>query len=146
MSAKRLLLTGLVVLSIACASGTPRPADATAPGVDVRLLNELFFGSNRTAAGTFEVEITNNAAVPMLIHSIRLSSPGMLEYSLRPEERRFGETIEAGVSKAFSVGATVVAASAGTDHREPLTVRVQLDVESGGKRYREIRNVMNVGM
>lgn len=146
MSSRRLLSAAAVLLTVACASGPQRPADVTAPGIEVRILNPLFFASTRTAAATFEVEVTNNAAAPMLVHSIRLSSPGMLEYSLRAEERRFGETVAAGETRAFTVATTVVAASAGVDDTEPLHIRVELDVEVGEKRYREIRTVMNVAM
>jgi hypothetical protein len=138
---RRLSLVALT-LALACAT-TDRPAGLTKAEVGVRLLNPLFFGAAGTASATFAIGVQNTASVPIIVHAIRLSSPGMLEYSLKPEERQFHQTIESGETGGFSI-ATTVSGSPGMDPSEPLAVRIFIDFEAGGQRYHDIFNVLNV--
>lgn len=139
----RVLPLAICVLAAACTS-TPRPAGVTKADVDVRLMNQLFFSSAGTAAATFEVRITNTAPMPILIHGIRLSSPGMVQYTLRAEEKLVRETVEPGDSVAVSIPATLFGNPGATINEEPLAIRVFLDFEANGARHTDLFNILNV--
>lgn len=134
----------LLSLSIACSSASSRPADVAAPDLDVAFAAPLFFGSSRTAPASFNVTVTNQAKVPMTVHSLRLSSPSMAQYGIRPVQRLFNETLAPGESKTLYLSTTAIAAVAGIMAMEPLTLRVEGDFAVAGQRYHELFNVVNV--
>lgn len=140
---KRVLPLALCILAAACTS-TPRPKDVTKADVDVRLMNSLFFGSSGTAAANFEITISNTAPVPITIHEVRLSSPGMVTYTLRAESYRVKETIDPGATAVISMTATVFGSPGATRNEEPLAVRVFLDFEANGTRHHDYFNILNV--
>jgi len=136
------LIAAIVV--VACASSTTRPDGVTKADVDVALLNSLFFSSAGNAAASFEVRVTNTAEIPITIYSIRLSSPGMVQYSMQPVERRLRETVEPGQSATVGISATVFGNPGTTVNEEPFAVRVFLDFEANGARHHDIFNILNV--
>jgi hypothetical protein len=138
---KKLMLACL--LAAACASS---PQEPSLVEVDVRTGGSLFFGSGTTAPLMAEVVVGNRTSAPIVLRGIRLSSPGMSQYSLLPESRTFNDTIAAGEAKAYPMTPTAVASRARMTVNEPLTIRAEIDFESGGKRRREIVHVRNVGM
>lgn len=137
------VLPAIAFLIVACSSAQ-RPAGLTKSDVDVRLMNSLFFSSAGTASANFEVTVQNTAKVPITIHAIRLSSPGMVQYSLRPEERRLLQTLDPGEETTVSMTATVFGQPGMDISTEPFAVRVFLDFEAEGKRHHDLYNILNV--
>jgi hypothetical protein len=134
-----------MLLAVMCASGGgARPAEVAAAEVTVRLRSPLFFGSGREAPASFEVDVTNQATVPLVVRSIRIASPGMVQYTILPRERIFKETIAPGETKTLPVDATAVASRGGLMAGEPLNVRVDVEFEASGRRFREIYSLLNV--
>jgi len=131
----------LLLFALGCgsmgSSGT-RPASLAAADVTVRPASKLFFGSSSTAPLTLEVQITNRAAEPVKVRSVRLTSLGMMEYTLRPYEQFVNQTLQAGETKTFTVPMTAVAAAGGLSPTEPLTARAEVYFEARGKTFVEI--------
>lgn len=138
---------GLTVWIVAaCASGSEdRPSAPRQADVEVRTAGRPFFGSGTTAPLHLDVSVTNRAAVPMTVRAIRISSPGMMQYTVRPEQRIFSTTLAPGETKTFPISATLIAGSRRPSLTEPLDLRTDLDFETEGRRFREIFNVSNVG-
>lgn len=139
---RRLLALALCLFAVAC--GSSRPPGVRKADVDIRLMNSLFFGSAGTAAANFEITVTNTADVPIVIHEIRLTSPGMVTYTLRAESRQMNETIDPGESTTVSMTATVFGTPGSTVNEEPFAVRVFLDFEVNGTRHHDYFNILNV--
>ena len=136
----------LIATLAACGSGgSARPADVARSEVGVRLGAPLFFGSGQVAPATFEVTVRNQATVPIRVWRIHLSSPSMVQYAIRPVERTFNDSLEPGESKSFALVTDAVASAPRLDSTEPMNVRVEIDLEANGHRYRELSNVMGVG-
>jgi hypothetical protein len=134
-----LFLVAIVVslFTLACGSaGSSRPANIAAPEVRAGLAGTVFFGSGRTAPANIDVEVTNQASVPIVVRRVEVDSPGMATYGLIRTTRDFRETVGPGETKRVTVFATAV-----TNVRnpsEPLTIRVLTDFEAGKDRWREI--------
>ena len=134
-----------LLLCLACASGgASRPANVAAPDVAVELRTPLFFGATRESPVTLDVNVTNRATVPLQARRVRVTSPGMVQYVLRPRERYLREDIAPGETKTILVDGVAVASRAGLAPSEPLNVRVEIEFEGGGRRFREIYDRMNV--
>jgi hypothetical protein len=139
----RVLTIALCIAAAACSSA-PRPKGLNRADVDVRLTNTLFFSSSGTAAANFEIDVTNTAEMPITVHAVRLSSPGMVEYALRPVERLMNETIDPGESTTITMAAMFVGPAGTRESTEPLGIRVFLDFEADGKRHHDYFNILNV--
>ena len=139
----RVLPLALCLLAVACTS-VSRPKELTKADVDVRLMNSLFFNSAGVAAANFEVVVKNTATMPITIREVRITSPGMVTYTLRSESRRMNETIDPGASTTLSITATVFGAPGSLINNEPFAVRVFLDFEANGTRHHDYFNILNV--
>lgn len=80
----------------------------------------------------------------MTVRAIRISSPGMMQYTVRPEQRMFSTTLAPGETKSFPISATAIASSRRLSVTEPLDLRADIDFETDGRRFREIFNFSNV--
>jgi hypothetical protein len=128
----------LLPLGLACASGkVTRPEGMPAPDITAQLVNPLFFGSGTTAAANIEIRVTNRGNAPLVVRRIELESPGMSQFTLGRYVREHNETVPPGETKAITAFAT---AYAQTTRRptEPLTIRAIVQLQSGGKSWREI--------
>lgn len=134
----------LVSLLVACSSSGTRPAGVAAADVSVRLAAPLFFGSGRTSAAALDVNITNRANVPVTLRRIHIYTPGMVQYTLRPLDRPYNDTLAPGETKTYHLTTEAITSTPALTPTEPLNVRVELDFEATGKRYREIFNIVNV--
>ena len=131
-------LSFLLLLSLACTSTRiQRPASIPQPGLEAQLLHEVFFGSANSAPAPIELNITNRAAVPIVVRRVEIDSPGMGQYTLQRTVRDFRETIAPGETKALTMFATAIAQ---TTRRptEPLQLRVIFEFEYEKTRWREI--------
>ena len=130
----------LMVMLAACSSANSgaRPADVAQADVNVNLRAPLLFGSSGVTQAAFDVIIRNNATVPVKLRKIRLTSPAMVEYSIRPMERSWDDTLAPGVTKTYTMLGEAIAASSGLNPSEPLNVRAEIDFEVNGRRYRDI--------
>jgi len=128
------LLTALSTL--ACASGSTRPANISAPQLRAGLAGTVFFGSGTSAPANIDVEVTNTSAVPIVVRRVEVDSPGMGTYGLIRTVRDLRENIAPGETKRVTVFATAVTTV--RNPSEPLTIRVIADFESGKDRWREI--------
>jgi len=133
----RWAVAGLMLLLVACGTGSARPADVAEPTIGLELAHELFFGSGATAPATIDVHVLNRATTPILLRRVALSSPGMSTYAIYPITREFHETIQPGEVKTVSIFAT--AQTTVRRPTEPLTLRAVVDFASaGGKVWREM--------
>ena len=139
----------LVTILAACSTVGTKPADVAAgvptADVTVRLGSPLFFGASRAASAMFDVTVRNQAAVPVTLRRIHLSTGGMLQYVIEPLDRTFAETLAPGESKTVRLTTGATASVAGINPTEPMHVRVEAEFETtNGRRYRKIANIMNV--
>lgn len=139
----RVLALALCILAAACSS-SPRPKGMTKADVDVRLTNSIFFNSAGIAAANLEVTVSNTAEMPIVLREVRVTSPGMVTYTLRAESRLMNETLDPGESQTFLVTATLYAGTSSLVYNEPLAVRVYLDFEANGQRHHDYFNILNV--
>lgn len=131
-------LSFLLLLSLACGSArVSRPESVAQPEIDARLAHELFFGSGVSAPATIEVRVANRADVPITVRRVEIDSPGMAQYTLGRAVRDFRDTLAPGEAKILTVFAT---AYAQTTRRpsEPLQMRLIVELEGGGGRWREV--------
>ena len=143
MRIPRLLLIGsLFLLAAACGTMSNTPAVAA---VNVHAQTAPFFGSGFSAPFPFDVSVTNRTTEPLNVRSIRVSSPGMLQYTIRREEKLFKETLAPGETKALPFTATAIRTSSTLGSTEPLTLRLEVDFErSNGKVIREVYTFPNL--
>lgn len=125
----------LLFLIAACSTAT-RPANVAAPSIVTRAAGSIFFGSLSSAPVTLEVDVTNHAQVPLRVREIEISSPGMVQYTLRPVRRIFNETIAPGETRTMALFTTAYTRT--RNPSEPLTLRTIVTLEAEGKRFREI--------
>lgn len=146
MRLNRLFSIGCIVVAAACASSATRPPNVNQADVDIRPAGSLFFGSGTTAPLNLDVTVTNRASVPIKVRSIRISSPGMVQYAIRPTEKIVSTTLAPGQSRTFAVNTTAVAGSSRLSPTEPLSLRADIDFEADGRSYREIFNFPRISM
>ena len=140
----RFPLTALTaVVLAACATSATRPADISRAEVSVALRAPLMFGSSRTAQAPLDVTVTNSAHVPVRVRRIRLSSPAMMDYTIRPVSFPFNDELAPNASKTFTLLSEAYASTRGLMPSEPLNVRAEIDFETGTHKYREIFNVVS---
>lgn len=137
---RRLLIPILFVVAGACAgggaSGGGRPADVAQPAIRVEQVGSVFFGSTSTAPVNFEIAILNRANVPITIREIEISSPGMVQWTLRTRRQRYAETIPPGEARTLGFFTDAVTSTARPS--EPLNTRAFVFIEANGKYFREI--------
>lgn len=133
---RRALSSLFVVLTVACASGSQRPANVTRPELDVRLVGGAYFGSGAVAPATVEVEVHNTAGVPIVVRRVEIDSPGMVQYRVRRTARIVRETIPAGQSAIVALMVPIERTTSQVN--EPLTLRAVVDFQSGDDAWREI--------
>jgi len=133
---RRLMLFPIVFLLACGSTGGTRPKSIPKPDVGVALTHSVFFGSSSEAPATIEVRAFNRASVPIELRRVELSSPGMIEYAIRPMSRDFREVIGPGETKTVTVFAT--AETSVSRPTEPLTLRAIVDFEAAGARWREV--------
>lgn len=136
-----------VLIAAACASGgRSGPSGVTQADVDVRTAGSLFFGSGTSAPLNLDVTVTNRASVPMTVRSIRISSPGMMQFTVRPAQKMFATILEPGETKTFPLSTTAIASRSRLSPTEPLNLRADIDFETNGRRFKEIFNFPSVAM
>lgn len=136
-----------ILIAAACSSGGgTRPSTVTQADVDVRTAGSLFFGSGTSAPLNLDVTVTNRARVPMTVRSIRVSSPGMMQFTILPAQKMFSTTLEPGETKNFPISTTAIASRSRLSPTEPLNLRADVDFETNGRRFKEIFNFPNVPM
>lgn len=127
------------LFTLACASGSgDRPADVAKPGIVVRQAGSIFFGSSTTAPVSFDITITNNATVPLIVKEVELTSPGMMQYTIARESKLFREVIEPGQSRTLGMTATAYTRDTRNRSDEPLSVQTFVRFEVNGKPFREV--------
>ncbi|HVS30618.1 MAG TPA: hypothetical protein VMS98_04090 [Thermoanaerobaculia bacterium] len=141
---KRRVVAISLVIAAACATGAQRPANIPRPELSVAATGQPFFGSGFEAPVGINVQITNLAGEPIIVRSVRVASPGMVQFGIRPTERVLNETLAAGETKVFNLSAMAFASEEGLDPTEPLSIRAQAYFEVGGKQFREMYNFLNV--
>jgi len=148
MRLHRLFIASWILLvGAGCASsGGTRPSTVTQADVDVRTAGSLFFGSGTSAPLNLDVTVTNRARVPMTVRSIRVSSPGMVQFTILPAQKMFSTTLEPGETKNFPISTTAIASRSRLSPTEPLNLRADIDFETDGRRFKEIFNFPSVAM
>ena len=127
----------LACLLIAACATTQR--SKIAPEVSVSADREPFFGSNYEAPIDLGISVTNRSAEPIRVRSIRLRSPGGSQWTIRALEKIFNETIAPGQTKSLLMPAIAIG-EPGLVPTEPVTLRVDLEFEAHGDRFREVYN------
>ncbi|HEX8171943.1 MAG TPA: hypothetical protein VF824_15510 [Thermoanaerobaculia bacterium] len=136
----RFVLVSLLLAAIACSSGnqTSRPADIPRPEIDVAIPHTIWFASGAEAPADVNVTVTNRATRPIAIRRVEISSPGMTQYRIQPASREYRDEVGPGQTKTVTIYAT---AQTQVDRpTEPLMLRVLIEFESAGQRWREIVN------
>jgi hypothetical protein len=127
------------LLAAACSTASGRPAGMTQPQLEVRLASgSPFFGSGRTAGVTFDVVVANTSAIPFNVRRVELSTPNAIEYGIAPTERLFNDAVAPGQQRTFAIPATAITTVNRIQQTEPLMVRLVMELEHDGKRWREI--------
>ena len=103
----------------------------------VRWLCDLF-GSGDEAPVSINIQVTNNAAMPLRIREVEITSPGMMQYSVPRVSKLFNETVAPGETRVVGMVASAIARQARVDRYEPLSLRAVIRIEGGGKDFREI--------
>jgi hypothetical protein len=126
----------LLLLAGCASSGNGRPASLAPPQIRAELTNPLFFGSGNSAPANIEIEVFNPASVPIILRVAEVSSPGMMQYTIRRVSRPFNTTIPPGESRTVQLFTTAVT----TVRRptEPLQLRLTLDFRAGDAVWREL--------
>lgn len=128
-----------LVLIAACGTATQRPASVAQPEIVIAQANPIFFGSGSSAPAPFDVAISNRANVPLRVIRLRVESSGMADYAIAPYERIYQEVIPPGETRMLSVLAMAYARAAGIrPSAEPIGLRIFVDFEAGGAKFREI--------
>ena len=128
-------LTFLLLVVLGCASSS-RPADIPRPDIGATIPHHIFFGSGGSAPANVAVSIYNRADVPITVRRVEVSSPGMAQYRLIHAARDVREVIPPRETKEVVVFTTAV--SRVSNPNEPLTMRVIVEFETNGKRWREV--------
>ena len=126
----------LLLTLVGCVTAATRPEGVNRPEAQIRQSGSIFFGSGNESPAFFEVDIPNVDSVPLVVRRIRVESPGMASWGLRPTARVYNETIPPGGTRTLSLNAT--ATTAVSRPVEPLSLRVTIDYESGGRSFREM--------
>jgi hypothetical protein len=133
------LALAMMLLVAACSSGS-----STQSGNMETLLLRLeqrgtiFFGSGYTAPANLQIDLTNVSNEPVKLVRVGLSTPGMAQYSLQPISRTFNEEIAPKETKSYPLFGTAQTSIYRLRVSEPLVARVIVELEQGGKRFREI--------
>ena len=132
-------LLPLLLLLTACASSSGnRPSDVAKPDIRVRQAAPIFFGSGDRAPISIDVEITNNAAVPLRVREIEIRSAGMMQYDLVRVSKIFNETLAPGQTRTLGLVTTAIASRRELHTNEPLSVHTIVRFEANGRGFREI--------
>lgn len=137
----RRLSLALLFLAVACGSGSGsggnnRPANVPRPDIRIAPAGSVYFGSGYDAPIAFDIEVTNRATVPIQLQEVELSTPGMVQWRIRPISRTYNETIGPGETKKVSLIATAITTM--RDPAEPLQLRAFVGFTAEGKRFREL--------
>ena len=135
---RRALLFFALLVAGCTSSLASRPKDIPQPTIQVRQEGSIYFGSGMEAAASIDIEVTNNAKVPLLIKEVEVSSPGMAEYTIVRTSKLFNDTVEPGQSRVVGLVATAIARDVRRDRYEPLSLRAVIRFEAEGKAFREI--------
>ncbi len=79
--------------------------------------------------------MNNPGSQPLRVRRVRIESPGMATYGIRPVERVFNEAIDPGATHTLRVDAMAVTST--TRPTEPLTIRATVYFDVNGKAFRE---------
>lgn len=142
MQLRRFALPSLLLIALACSSGTNggRPPGFNRPEIDVNLASEVFFGSSSTAPATLDIRVTNTSAQPITVRRIEIESPSMTEWGLPRQSHVYNHTIAPGETKPITFFAT--ARTITSRRSEPLSYRARVELEAGGQRWYEMVNVV----
>ena len=132
----RRLAVLLLLLTVACGSASTRPPDIARPEIVTYGAGSVFFGAGSSAPVTLQVDVTNRANVPLRVRAIEISSPGMVQYTLRRVSRVFNEEIPPGDTRTMTL--FTMAYTQTRNPSEPLNVQTIVTFEYEGKRFREI--------
>lgn len=136
MHYRRFALLTLLFIAIACSGNkATRPAHIAAPDIDVAIMNEIFFGSGRTAPATIEVRVKNLATVPITVRRIDIGSRTMTEWGLVRQSRGYSEVIAPGETKPITFFAT--AETLTRTRSEPLSYETRVEFEAEGARWQQ---------
>ena len=141
----RNLLPLALILTLACASASKRPADIAEPEISVRQAGPTFFGTTASTTLTFNVLVTNHAHVPLHLREIELSSPGMTHYVIQRTVKRLDEVIPPGATRQVGMEANAYAEAPRAERFEPLNIRAVLRFEAAGKSWREVVLDQSIG-
>lgn len=141
----RNLLTSALILTLACASASKRPATIAEPEISVRQAGPTFFGTSAATTLSFNVLVTNHANVPLHLREIELSSPGMTHYAIQRTIKRLDEVIPPGATRQVGMEANAYAEAPRAERFEPLNIRAVLRFEAAGKSWREVVLDQSVG-
>ena len=127
------------LFATACSSSmATRPASIAKPTILVQQAGNIYFGSGDEAPVSVNIQVTNNAAVPLRIREVEITSPGMMQYSVPRVSKLFNETVAPGETRVVGMVASAIARQARVDRYEPLSLRAVIRFEGGGKDFREI--------
>ncbi|MFZ2490815.1 MAG: hypothetical protein WA208_04945 [Thermoanaerobaculia bacterium] len=141
MRFRRLPLLLLLAFALACQTGGgtgETPGSADRPPMEVRQIGSLFFGSSYDTSVSLDFFIENNGTVPMKVWRILVQDAGMVQYQIPITSREFRRTIEPGKVERFTIVATAVTDVYRLSPNEPLLVRVTVDADREGKRFRAL--------
>jgi hypothetical protein len=138
----KIVFTALLIacLTVSCVSSAARPASIAKPDASVTTAGEPFFDSiTGEAAIDFDVAITNRATEMLRVRQIRVISPGMGQYVIRPINQRFHDEIAPGETRTLIVPATAVTDTSRLRATEPLMLRLDVLFETkDGTFFREV--------
>jgi hypothetical protein len=144
MRPSRLFCFLLMIVFVSACGTAGSSSKFPRPDVAINPLGTPFFGSGTEAPVDIEVVITNRAQEPIRVRSIRITSPGMVQWALVSQNRIFNETIAPGTTKSLSIPATAVASSSRLNPTEPLAARVEVRFEAASGSHREVYNFQNI--
>jgi hypothetical protein len=130
------LVVAVVVLAACGGTGTSRPSTIPQPGLDARLLHEVFFGSQSSAPATVEIRVLNRAPVPIKLRRVEIGSYGMGSWGILRRTEYVNETIPPGEERSRTI--VVTAVTNVRNPTEPLQLRATYELEAGGVYWREI--------
>ncbi|MFN2442722.1 MAG: hypothetical protein ABR517_08565 [Thermoanaerobaculia bacterium] len=119
------LVLGLAIATLGCASAGQMPADLLPPEIDMVQFGDYSFSLQYAGPTSilFEVAITNKSSEMITIRQLKLASVGTGAYVLRRDPHFLNKDIPPGETLVTRINVPAYAQGGATGSREPVTVR-----------------------
>jgi hypothetical protein len=137
-------LTALLIVAGCATNSTSGPE----PEINIYQISRVPYGTQHDIAPIstqFVVQVKNTLPEPLTVRRVEVQSIGGGAYTLPSYSQAFNQTIEPGATNRVSLWApAVVTLNTTLGANGPVTLRLAVEFEAGGKKFQKIE-VQNVG-